>query len=125
MYEIKPASGISRIRLLELQAMISAGTSRGFYDWADWMCTRAAVLTMDNHECQLCKARGRYRKAVLVHHVKHLTDRPDLALSVFDPYTGERQLISLCRACHEEQHPERRRGRFASVVPPLTVERWD
>lgn len=125
MDEIKPAAGISAIRLLELQAMISAGTPRGFYDWADWMRTRAAVLTMDHQECQLCKARGRYRKAVLVHHVKHLTARPDLALSVFDPDTGERQLISLCRACHEEQHPERRRGRFSTAVPPLTVERWD
>lgn len=125
MEENGAISGISEFRLRKLQAMIMAGNSNGFYDWADWERTRAAVLALDNHECQLCKARHRYRKAILVHHVKHLTDRPDLALSVFDPDTGERQLVSLCRACHEEQHPERRRGCFCSCSEPLTVERWD
>lgn len=125
MDENKAISGISVFRLQKLQAMILTGDSKGFYDWADWERTRALVLALDNHECQLCKMRHRYRKAILVHHVKHLTERPDLALSVFDPDTGERQLVSLCRACHEEQHPERRRGCFRSCSEPLTVERWD
>lgn len=117
--------GISAFRLRQLQAMIVAGNSNGFYDWGEWERTRAAVLDLDNHECQICKARHRYRKAVLVHHVKHLKDRPDLALSVFDPDTGDRQLVSLCRACHEDQHPERRRGCFCSSRDPVTAERWD
>lgn len=118
-------SGISAFRLQQLQTMIGESRSTGFYDWADWERVRAAVLDLDHHECQICRTRHRYRKAALVHHVKHLTDRPDLALSVYDPDTGERQLVSLCRSCHEEQHPERRRGCFASAPAVLTVERWD
>lgn len=116
---------ISPARLQQLQAMIAAGTSDSFYDWPEWDRTRADVLRFDCGECQLCKARHRYRKAVIVHHVKHLRDRPDLALSVFDPDTAERQLVSLCRACHEEQHPERGLKKYPSGPPPLTVERWD
>jgi 5-methylcytosine-specific restriction endonuclease McrA len=60
---------------------------------------------MDNHECQICKRKGRYRRADIVHHVKHLKDRPDLALSIWDG--EERQLVSVCRQCHEDLHPER------------------
>lgn len=116
---------ISDARLLQLQALIAAGTSDRFYDWPEWEALREDVLRTDCRECQLCKARGRFRRAVLVHHVKHLRDRPDLALSVCDEETGERQLISLCRSCHEEVHPERMRRRDCVPVPPVTVERWD
>lgn len=112
------------MRLRELRGMIAAGTSDGFYDWPEWDKVRRDILAMDRWECQHCKARGRYRRAILVHHVRHLKDRPDLALSPIDPETGGRQLVSLCRACHEEQHPERRHG-GALPPPPVTQERWD
>lgn len=115
---------ISAARLQQLQSMIAAGTSDDFYDWSEWIHVRRKVLQHDRQECQLCKKRGRYQRAEIVHHVKHLRDRPDLALSIFDPDTQERQLLSLCRACHEEQHPERGLKRY-KVAPPLTVERWD
>lgn len=118
------ASGISALRLRQLQELLALGLSDRFYDWPEWAAARDDVLRMDLGECQLCKARGRYRKAALVHHVQHLKDRPDLALSVFDPDTGRRQLVSLCRGCHEEQHPERMR-RTAPKPEPLTEERWD
>lgn len=118
------AHGISALRLAQLRAMIAAGASDGFYSWAEWEHTRSAVLGLDNNECQLCKAHGRYRRAALVHHVQHLKDRPDLALSVFDPESGRRQLVSVCRACHEEQHPERMR-KAAERPAPVTAERWD
>ena len=104
--------------------MIAAGTSDDFYDWPEWSRTRYQVLELDHQECQRCRKFGRYRRAVIVHHVKHLRDRPDLALSVVDPDTGGRQLVSLCRACHEEEHPERGLKRY-TPSPPLTVERWD
>ena len=61
---------------------------------------------------------------MLVHHVKRLKDRPDLALSIIDPATGERQLISVCKDCHEMLHPESQR-QFFPKEPPVTVERWD
>ena len=100
------SGGISMLRLAQLRSMIAAGTSDGFYSWSEWEHTRSAVLGLDNHECQICKAHGRYRR------------------SVFDPETGRRQLISVCRACHEEQHPERMR-KAADRPAPVTAERWD
>lgn len=124
MAEHSASAGISAFRLQQLTALIAAGASNRFYDWPEWERIRSAVLAMDHWECQACRERHRYRKAVLVHHVKHLRDRPDLALSVFDPSTGARQLISLCRSCHEEQHPERMR-KPAQRHAPVTEERWD
>lgn len=116
---------ISEYRLAELRAMLEDGTSNRFYDWTEWKHVRREVLILDHNECQLCRLRHRVGPADLVHHVRHLKDRPDLALSIFDPDTGQRQLLSVCRACHELQHPERMRRSGAVVVPPLTEERWD
>jgi len=99
-----------------------------FYDTPLWHAKRQKILDQDRFECVYCKARGRYSRAVLVHHVLHLEDRPDLALS--DTYTDERgqehrQLVSVCRDCHETVcHPERLRA-GAPKEPPITAERWD
>ena len=117
---------ISKTRLKTLEELIAAGRVEAFYSWPEWETLRAQVRALDRNECVLCKARGRYSPAEVVHHVKHVQDRPDLALSVYDPDTHERQLVSLCRACHEGQHPERLRSPWtASDKPQLTEERWD
>lgn len=119
------AVGISPIRLRQLQTLIHAGQEEKFYDWSEWDHVREKVIRLDRSECQRCRAvHHRFRSAKLVHHVKHLKDRPDLALSVFDPDTGERQLVSLCRGCHEEVHPERQ---WRKIVKRdyVTAERWD
>lgn len=118
---------ISPSRLEQLRALISTGNEASFYQWGAWGGPdgiRQAVLKLDRYECQLCKARGRYSRGTIVHHVKHLRDRPDLALSLYDPDTGERQLITVCKACHEAEHPESLRQTAAPKVP-LTPERWD
>ena len=117
---------ISAYRLAQLTRLIAEGREHEFYLWPEWRGEpnglRAQVLRMDRHECQACKRKGRYRKAVIVHHVKHLKARPDLALSIFD---GEdRQLESVCKSCHEAYHPESQR-RNPDPAPPLTEERWD
>ena len=111
-----------RGELAHLNDLIAQGRENIWYNEAAWQNMRAQVLKLDHYECQLCKAKGRHRRAVIVHHVKHLKDRPDLALSIWDG--KERQLVSVCRACHEELHPER------ALVPragkkPVTKERWD
>lgn len=109
-----------------LQGLIDTGQTDSFYHWAKWEALRADVLRLDRYECQRCKARGRYSRAVVVHHVKHLKDRPDLALSLYDPDTHERQLVSLCKACHEEVHPERiEKWKYKAKEKQLTDERWD
>ena len=116
---------ISPLRLKQLVALIYSENEAKFYDWPEWKHARCDVLTLDRNECQRCRdVKRRYRKAVLVHHVKHLKDRPDLALSVFDLATGERQLVSLCRGCHEEVHPERQ-WRKVTKRDYVTEERWD
>ena len=118
---------ISPTRLDQLRKLTETGREDLFYSWSEWAGpdgVRQAVLKLDNCECQICKARGKYSRGSIVHHVKHLRERPDLALSIFDPDTGERQLVTVCKACHEEEHPESLR-RCAPSKPPLTAERWD
>lgn len=110
--------------LPRLEALAAAGEEAAFYSWPEWRELRPQVLKLDHYECQLCKARGRFRRGYIVHHVKHLRDRPDLALSVYDPDTGERQLVTVCKRCHELEHPESLR-QFAPQKEPVTVERWD
>ena len=117
---------ISKTRLEQLKQLIETGREASFYHWPEWEETRRQVTLLDRGECYRCKQKGRYSPAAVVHHVKHLTDRPDLALSIFDPDTKERQLISLCRPCHELEHPERLRPAWtAKLEKPLTIERWD
>ena len=116
---------ISATRLHQLLALIRAGREDLFYGWPEWQTLRENVLKLDKRECMLCREqRHRYRPARIVHHVKHLVDRPDLALTVWDPDTGARQLLSVCKSCHEEQHPESQR-QFKRIRAPVTEERWD
>lgn len=117
-------AGISASRLAQLLSLLRQGREALFYSWPEWIGLRAEVLRLDQYECQRCKAGGRYRGARIVHHVRHLRDRPDLALSIWDPDTGERQLVSVCKVCHEALHPESQR-QFRAVRAPITTERWD
>ena len=109
--------------IAELQKQIAAGEVEAFYVSTQWKKLRRLVLNMDRFECQRCKVeKHRYRRATIVHHVKHLKDRPDLALEIWDG--KERQLISVCKECHEDLHPESQR-QYRNIRAPLTPERWD
>lgn len=113
---------ISETDLNKLVQLILSGRVDNFYQWPEWKQCRNDVLQLDHHECQICKEQGRYCKAVIVHHRKHVKNRPDLAMSIWDG--EERQLISLCKSCHEEEHPESQR-QYRKIRSPLTQERWD
>lgn len=115
---------ISQGQLARLNGLIAAGREAEFYSWRSWRKLSADVRRLDNNECQICKAHGRYKRGYIVHHVQHLTTRPDLALSVYDPDTGERQLLTVCKQCHEDEHPEALRWKSTSTLP-VTTERWD
>lgn len=115
---------ITRVQQARLEDLIAAGQQDKFYSWSAWRRIAAKVKAMDNWECQHCKAHGRYARGEVVHHVKHLIDRPDLALSIYDPETGERQLETLCWQCHDIEHPEKH-THISRAKPPLTTERWD
>ena len=90
--------------------------AKSFYAGSAWLNKRADVLRRDNYECQRCKSKGKFSKAECVHHVKHLKDRPDLALV-------DSNLISLCNTCHQYEHPEKL---HANVIKRRVVsnERW-
>lgn len=84
----------------ELLEAIKQGNTTKFYKSADWLNKRDEILKRDNYECQKCKAKGKFHKAQCVHHKKHLRKSPELALT-------DSNLISLCNACHNEEHPEK------------------
>lgn len=111
-------------KLARLTAMLAAGRENVWYNSGDWAAVKAAVKQIDHNDCLICKAMGRRRAAHIVHHVRHLRDRPDLALSIYDPDTGERQLICVCKQCHELLHPESQL-QYRPSKPPVTKERWD
>lgn len=114
---------ISSYDLKRLNELIKSGNTDAFYTWTSWLRKRDEVLSLDNYECQECKRNGRYSKAVLVHHIKHLKDRPDLALTIWDG--KDRQLISLCKSCHEKKHPESLKRYSAKTDGYMNAERWD
>lgn len=108
--------------MTEIEQMIEDGS---FYGSGIWKRKREKVLRLDRYECQRCKRYGRYRKGYIVHHIKHLEDRPDLALEVYDPVTGDRQLETVCKECHEAYHPEAMRQYCSKKREEITPERWD
>ena len=110
--------------ITRLRRLLDEGRENVWYNSEAWKTMREYVLKYDHYECQICKAKGRYRRADIVHHVKHLKDRADLALSLYDPDSGERQLISVCKRCHEELHPESQR-QYKQQKQLITEERWD
>ena len=81
-----------------------------FYGTDAWKRCRAAALRRDHGLCQYCLKAGRRTidakgmsfpvLATMVHHKKHLDEHPELALNLDN-------LVSLCDACHEREHPER------------------
>ena len=94
-----------------------------FYNSKAWERLSAAVRKMDHYQCVLC---GSMRRPLIVHHVKKLKDRPDLALSLRDPDTGERQLITVCKRCHERLHPEAlQEQKQMAKSDEIASERWD
>lgn len=115
---------MTQTQLARLQQLIDEGQEERFYSWKAWRRLSETVRTrIDRCECQACKRQGKYSAAEIVHHIKQLRERPDLALSIYDPETGERQLEALCRPCHEREHPERMRRTEGAAAKPLTEER--
>ena len=100
-----------------LRGLIASGNERLFYKTKEWRLMRREVLKLDKGECQRCKRQGKYEAASMVHHVIPLTERPDLALSIW--HEGKRQLLSLSDQCHEIEHHHRHEQK-----EPLTPERW-
>lgn len=80
--------------------------SHPFYRSKAWRKVRAMALQRDGGMCVACMDRFRRgemtkpRRATMVHHIKPLEERPDLALDL-------NNLASNCDACHAREHPEK------------------
>ena len=90
-YKLKPS---------DLRRVAFVFTMNEFYLSSKWKRKREQILRRDNYLCQNCKRYGRQRQAATVHHIKHYDEFPELALK-------DDNLISLCAACHNLQHPEK------------------
>ena len=105
-----------------------------FYKSKEWVKLKESVLKAEHYECAECRKLGkvtRYddgRLLSTVHHVMHVRDHPELALCRWyrDPESGElrKNLIPVCKACHNRLHPEKRRRGHKKPEGFTNVERW-
>lgn len=104
-----------------IKSLIANRNTRAFYRKRKWKRVRKEMLADDKDECQWCKAKGFYSAATVVHHIYELDKYPEWALSktVIKDGKEERNLVSICRECHEKHHQHGKKG-----GEPLTVERW-
>lgn len=105
-----------------IKSLISKHDCQPFYRTRTWRRVRHEVLEIDKHECQWCKDKGLYTEANVVHHIQYLDKHPELALSKTHIYNGKelRNLISVCRECHERHHSHGSKPKSE----PITKERW-
>lgn len=100
-----------------LIGLIATGNIKKFYlSKTIWIPKRREILKRDHNECQECKKLGKYSPAEVVHHIKHLKDRPDLALT-------DSNLESVCSDCHNKLHPEK--AFKYKKKKKVNEERWD
>ena len=77
-----------------------------FYTSAAWRAVREQALLRDQYICQKCLKKAEMGKlftphpATMVHHIVPRSLRPDMELDLDN-------LVSLCDACHNREHPER------------------
>lgn len=102
-----------------------------FYNSKQWKRKRIKILNRDRYECQDCIKRlqeavqnntflsaedRKIRQACEVHHIKELSERPDLGLD-------DNNLISLCTQCHNIRHG-RTVKKFYKKKEPVSEEMW-
>lgn len=96
--------------------LIREGKLMKFYKSKEWRTLRVKALQRDNHECQICKSKGKYKAAENVHHLKEVKTHPHLAMDLDN-------LQCLCIRCHNEVHD--RLDKVDKKVPKfVNEERW-
>ncbi|EJR67753.1 HNH endonuclease signature motif containing protein [Bacillus cereus] len=80
--------------------------AKKFYDSTAWRRCRELALIRDSYRCQECMKHDPLIPvpADMVHHIKERSEYPELALTL-------ENLISLCNACHNKEHPEKGGGK--------------
>jgi 5-methylcytosine-specific restriction enzyme A len=106
------------LNTIDIIKLIQTDNLMKFYKGRVWMSLRLTALSRDNHECQMCKAKGKYRKADCVHHIKEVKPYPQLALDL-------NNLKSLCNQCHNEVHERLNIFELNKPKPKfINEERW-
>lgn len=98
-----------------------------FYYSDEWLKLREFVMEQNHHECANCRKKGKVTRANCVHHVNHVRNRPDLALSLYytDKHGNRKEnLVPLCNACHNKEHPEKFAKRYNNGERFMNKERW-
>lgn len=92
----------------------------------DYIGLKNEVLREQNNECQICKQRGSIIKADTVHHVQFVRRHPEMALSKYYYYKGKkyRNLLAVCKSCHNELHPEKNKNRGKQEQGFTNEEKW-
>ena len=108
-----------------IRQLIADDQLEQFYLSEDWKELRLDVLQELHYECQECLKLGRYTRAICVHHINEVRNRPDLALSKYY-INGEgkkqRQLVPLCNKCHNIVHDKL--GNWQRKDKFINEERW-
>lgn len=109
-----------------------------FYKTKEWRRLKERILEEQHHECAVCKKRGRVtrydesrdgnRKLIsTVHHVNEVRYHPELALQEYyidSSGRRRRNLIPVCKHCHNEIHDRIFRGSRKSKDSFTNTERW-
>jgi len=88
--------------------------AKRFYNGVDWLKARKLALIRDSHLCQECLKNKKITAAEMVHHTKTLEDYPELAYDLDN-------LVSLCNACHNKEHPEKGGGKKKRISAKVQV----
>lgn len=98
----------------EIRVLIAENRTEVFYNSKPWRRLSRRMIKAAHGECRMCSDAHRLTPAVLVHHIKHLREHPELA------YT-ESNLMPLCHDCHERIHG---RGIYATREGFSNEEKW-
>ena len=116
----------------QIRKLIETDELWRFYKSKPWIRLKTKILRENHYECAECRKRGVItrrddgRLLSTVHHVCHVRQHPELAMSRYykDYETGEMKenLIPVCKACHNRLHPEKHRQKNKNGF--VNEERW-
>lgn len=110
-----------------INSCIEKDNMHPFYVCTQWKKKRIEIFKRDHGECQVCRRKGKLtvlqlnskdrRRRAYIHHVKHLRDSPELALT-------DSNLETLCFECHELEHIEERHQFESEKEKYMNEEKW-
>ena len=109
-----------------IQKCIAEDKIYKFYKRKEWKKLKKEILKKEHFECEMCRAKGKYTRATLVHHVNYVRKHPNLALSCYYYFNGVKlkNLVALCHDCHEKIHDRLNANKTITNLKFHNTERW-